>query len=127
MSARIQNSVSLLTFLAILAACGGGGAAPGGSGGLLVADPRTFHLRTNVGDPLLLSVENGNGVTYELYGARNAAGVPVDVQTIQVTAPGGEVHRIDLDAQDRPSRVTADNGVRFHFEWTGPTQATMTV
>lgn len=85
-----------------------------------------FTIMTNSSDPLLIRADEGNGKTIEVFGTRNAKGVPLNVTDIIVAAAGDTTY-YKLNDQKQITTIQAPNGIQFSFTWTSPKIAVVTV
>lgn len=75
------------------------------------------YIVTNSSDPEFVKLVTENGEVVNVFGKRDANGLPEVVQQINITNENGESYSFYYDDNKKITTVVADNGSVFNYEW----------
>ncbi|MDX2430945.1 MAG: hypothetical protein QNK35_08430 [Bacteroides sp.] len=75
------------------------------------------YIVTNSSDPEFVKLVTENGEVVNVFGKRDANGLPEVVQQINITNENGEIYSFYYDDNKKLTTVVADNGSVFNYEW----------
>ena len=80
-----------------------------------------YILFSNPGDPLLLKATTATGDVVEYFGEKDENGLATFFKSVTVRGVDGQVTRVLLDNQSRPTQIVAPNGVVLQINWLSTT------
>jgi len=91
----------------------------------------SFKIPVNAADPLLLRAIATDGQIIDFVGTRDATGVPLSLNLIEIRPPSDDGSanplRYLLDSDHRPVRIHNSDGTQFDFTWITATQVALAV
>ena len=75
------------------------------------------YISVNSSDPEFIKLVTENGEIVNVFGTRDANGLPNMVKQINITNEDGEEYSFLYDNYKRISKVIADNGTIFNYDW----------
>jgi hypothetical protein len=83
-------------------------------------------LFSNPTDGEIMSIQTDNGYQVQIFGQRNAAGIPTDLTAFDTTDTTGALSHYTVDSNFRPLEIADSSGAHFQFTWASDTTGIVT-
>ncbi|MEZ5104173.1 MAG: hypothetical protein R2757_06745 [Draconibacterium sp.] len=75
------------------------------------------YIVTNSSDPEFIKLVTENNEIINVFGTRDATGLPRNVEQINITLDNGQEYQFFFNSDKQLKTVIADNGTVFNYEW----------